>query len=92
MSSKSTAVYPSTQQCEWCRRQSDRIEKGKTCSHKICDRCIIKERSCQSNCPLCWNKNIANFIRTNEICSGKRYTFQINQDLKKVKMNVSLIR
>lgn len=58
--------------CQWCLRQTDRIEKGKHCHDQLCDRCVIKDSNCQSNCPICWEKNICKYLNINRICSGKR--------------------
>ncbi len=72
MSYKTSGYYPPTQKCEWCSRQTNCIQQKKNCPHIICDRCIITEPSCQSDCPYCWFKNVTQYLYDNKICSGKK--------------------
>lgn len=68
-----SVVYPpSVNKCPWCSRQTDRIEKGRLCNDQLCDKCVIKDSHCQSNCPICWEKNILEYLKNNGICSGKK--------------------
>jgi len=69
----------SIEKCQLCYRQTDRVQKGKYCQHTICNKCIIKETNCQSDCPLCWNENIKQFTHINKICSGKKNIFTVDR-------------
>ena len=73
MSSGHGFVYPPKQKCEWCSRQSDEINNGKNCDHRLCKDCLIKHSQCRSDCPRCWEKNITRFLNDNRICAGKKF-------------------
>jgi len=76
MSSVVRNVYSSTEKCQWCFRQTNHIKQMKSCNDKICDRCIIKNTKCKSNCPVCWEKNISKFLIFNRICAGNIEIFK----------------
>ncbi len=63
--------YSRMPKCQWCFRQSEHVQKRKNCPHTICDRCNIKDNSCKSDCPVCWEASIEQFLHVNRICSGK---------------------
>ncbi len=65
--------YASKIKCQWCSRQTERIKKRNACSHTVCDRCCMTETGCRSDCPLCWEKSITQFVHVNQICSGKNF-------------------
>lgn len=73
--------FPSFQNCEWCNQQRINPHTTINCKHKICDQCILNDKSCQSNCPLCWYNNSGVFIYHNKICSGKINNYFIYKKL-----------
>ncbi|CAF1323304.1 unnamed protein product [Rotaria magnacalcarata] len=54
--------------CEWCDSQPAGSQVTNNCQHKLCCKCIIDDKTCQSNCPMCWYTNGSKFIRNNKIC------------------------
>jgi len=82
----------SIEKCQWCFRQTNLIQKGKYCKHIICNKCIITDANCQSDCPLCWNDNITQFIDNNKICSGKKNIFTVDRQPEIVSIYLILIR
>jgi hypothetical protein len=71
MNDKSTGYSSSNKICQWCIRQTNQLQLRKNCQHKFCKKCTITGTNCQSDCPLCWYTNTAQYIRFNNICSGK---------------------
>ncbi|CAF4557574.1 unnamed protein product [Rotaria sp. Silwood1] len=67
-------MYPaasfSASTCAWCSQQTSRDGLKKFCTHRVCKQCIIIDKLCQSDCPMCWYINGAQFIHDNKICSG----------------------
>lgn len=57
--------------CQWCSQQVFDKQKPENCGHFICNKCVLNDRSCQSNCPCCWYLNSEQFIHDNKICAGK---------------------
>lgn len=57
--------------CEWCGESTVNNQLKTVCQHRICDRCIIRDKKCQSDCPMCWYVNGEQFIKSNKVCSGK---------------------
>ncbi|CAF2599668.1 unnamed protein product [Rotaria sp. Silwood2] len=70
MSSIHPAPLLSSLPCEWCSQLTLRDQFTKFCQHKVCNQCILIDKQCRSDCPLCWYINAAQFIRQNKICSG----------------------
>ncbi|CAF1083011.1 unnamed protein product [Rotaria sordida] len=69
MSSMRAAPPVSSSTCEWCSQQTFRSQSTKLCQHRICNQCIFIDKQCESDCPICWYINGAQFIHDNRICS-----------------------
>lgn len=67
------SIYATKGKCQWCQRQTDKMQKVNFCDHQICDRCFINDTKCQSKCPRCWESNIEKFLKDARICSGKTF-------------------
>lgn len=57
--------------CQWCSQVLLGVQQLSNCSnHRICNKCRINKRTCQSACPLCWYTNGTIFLYTNNFCAG----------------------
>ncbi|CAF1214587.1 unnamed protein product [Adineta steineri] len=64
-----TISYASNQICLWCSQPLIHLQQTKICEkHIICDKCTIKNRTCQSSCPCCWYDNGTNYVSTYNLC------------------------
>lgn len=66
-----TASQQSDQICQWCTQTNITMQQIQNCSiHKICNKCKINNRTCQSACPCCWYLNGTSLLSSMNVCTG----------------------